>query len=753
MFVNNRNPAANSDIQVCGIPFRVCNDNGIVRPMTGNFTSLDGEFETLFFLGMTTDSWQCSEWWGQQEVHYNHATRLFIGDRVGRIVLKFNDKSQDIISVLFGINAFNYNLFYKPLEIEGNLMSYNAPYDEPFRSDARARELLDACLCLHENTAPDAQKATKFVFAYKPRTGKRIVSVEWYKDETKNSGFLLTAVSGIPAGETDTTGLCPLDEDFFLGKRYFAAADALRRRLYQYKDELPRSVPLLELDSFDAPDIRFYNEHGLDMLTNVYRKNIMDMAYHKITDDGMTHTSSAPTADFGLYVGFGTYTFTSGYSAHVWTRDIGRMLVEAISFGYFERGEMAVDKLHEFLYYPSRRHDFPHWKRIANLPVITEEDEHNDGLENDGHASVMEAIYTLWRKGAVDDEWLRAHEKELKDGVTCYIRQVEESEKNNFKGLFYTSSESGAQCGAYDLYSNVISCFALRMYARMFDAMEEAALAARCRSIATSVLARAYEIFTMHHPRHGDVLTDTNDDCWTYEYKRFVPLMLQSDFVSYDTHKKDPALFELMQRTFEAQREFYYNPYSGRQMGYGQGYLTEAVLSLDMPQEYTDCVNAAAHLCYHHTDVPYIVPEGVIMHGDGRYWFRNSDLGNAVQQAEIVKSIRLVCGLDDLDPESTYTLIPRLPQTMTRMTVKDHPVILPDRRVIKIAYEYGRGDGSITVCVGNTAYYADVEAEIQPAYIRFGPFPPDDAPSVKGGDVLDVCDINGYRYVYVKPYC
>ena len=75
---------------------------------------------------------------------------------------------------------------------------------------------------------------------------------------------------------------------------------------------------------------------------------------------------------------------------------------------------------------------------------------------------------------------------------------------------------------------------------------------------------------------------------------------------------------------------------------YGQGYLTGAVLMLDLVEEYTACVNASANLCYHHTDVPYVVPEGVILHGSGQYWFRNSDLGNAVQQAEIIKEARLM---------------------------------------------------------------------------------------------------------------
>ena len=55
-----------------------------------------------------------------------------------------------------------------------------------------------------------------------------------------------------------------------------------------------------------------------------------------------------------------------------------------------------------------------------------------------------------------------------------------------------------------------------------------------------------------------------------------------------------------------------------------------AVLSLDLYDEFSECMDAATAFCYHHSDFNYIVPEGVIMHGSKRFWFRNCDLGNGV---------------------------------------------------------------------------------------------------------------------------
>ena len=758
MYIKYQNPNANHNIDVLGIPFEVQKNNkGIIEKISDSFIDFSGKCEALFFLGMTTDNWKCSEWWGQQETKYDHSTRLFIGERIGHIDVRYDDNTQDMVSVIFGVNAFNYNLFFKSQETEDKNNTFNAPYNEPFRSDINAYNLLSSSLILGENTSKDVQKHSKFVFAYRPRNDKKIIGISFGYEPAKKAGFAVSAITGLLSGEEYTHNIPIVNESYFLGKKYYAAAEKLKRRLYQYKDELPQSVELEEIENFDAPDIRFYNEYGIDILTNVYRKNVMDMAHQKIDDDGMTHTSSKIAADFGCYVGFGSYAIGKTYYDHVWSRDLGRTVLEAIRLGYFERCEKAVEKFHEFLYYPSVRFDFPHWKRIANIPITKEKNSQeeirkHDGLENDGHASIMTAIYTLWAKGAVNNEWLKKNIKHLKSAVDCYFYQIENSSLSNFYNIFYSHSEASTQTmGGYDFYSNILICYALDMYACMFDALEETNYANRCREVANSVREQAFKIFTFEHNKYGKVTTDTTDDCWTYEYKRFAPIMIQSDFKTYDTYKNNLELFDMMLRTFNVQKESFYNPYSGRQMGYGQGYLTETVLLLDLPNEYTDCVNAAAQFCYHHSDFPYIVPEGVIMHGSGNYWYRNSDLGNGVQQAEIIKSIRLVCGIDDLSKTENYSIIPRMPQTLNRMTIKNFPVILPNRSKILISYEYGKGDGDIKVKVGECSYYANLKASVLPSYIRFGPFPNQTDAYVTGGEILSQCNINGYKYVYVRP--
>ena len=195
----------------------------------------------------------------------------------------------------------------------------------------------------------------------------------------------------------------------------------------------------------------------------------------------------------------------------------------------------------------------------------------------------------------------------------------------------------------------------------------------------------------MDHPKYGYILTDTTDDCWTYEYKRMIDLLIYSDIVGYDMLLENPELHDLLSRTFDAQKDLFYHPESGRQMGYGQGYLTQCAIMLDRYDELTECIEAAAMFCYHHTDHNYIVPEGVIVHGSKRFWYRNADHGNAVQQAEIVKCSRLLLGIDDIVPERGLRLIPRLPITWQTMEVTRYPVTGADKKIKYISFSYKRG--------------------------------------------------------------
>lgn len=747
------------EIKVCGVPFLVRkNGKGVAEKLAETPYPFGGSSEILYFLGMSSESEYSSEWWAQNEVQYDHSIRVFLGDRLARIHVTYTDRAEDLISVIFGVNCWNYNLYYKPRPEEG-LMSFEAPYQEPFSTDPAAMELLKRSLKLAENTADDAVRATKFVFAYRPDPAKTIKEICITKEDGKRANVAIAAVTG-SKGEAVPEQIDPAnitDRDFFLGRRYYADLDRLMRRLYQFKDELPLTDPVREIEGFDAPDITFEGTPEAEIFTNVYRYNIMDMAYKKLDDDGRSHTSTPGAANFGCYLGFGTFcTGRDSYGGHVWTRDVGRTLMEVVNAGYFERAKKGAEYLEELLYYPSVRFKIPHWKRVANLTARDENDLFNEGNENDGHASVMLFMYTLWRKGAVDNDWLFAHKKHLTAAAEYYFWQKEHPAESNFSDILYSHSEASTQIpGGYDLFSNIISSLALLGYSRLFDAIGDGEYAAKCRGLSRELREGAERHFMMDHPRFGRVYTDTTDDCWTYEYKRMVDLLIYSDLFGYDLAKGDPALFDLMSRTFEAEKEVYFDPCSARQMGYGQGYITQAAFMLDRFEELTACVSAAAHMCYHHTDQQYIVPEGVIVHGSGRFWFRNSDLGNAVQQAETVKCARLIAGIDDISPEGGVKLVPRLPDGWKAVNVKGFTAALPGRKHGKIDFRYERIAGDDAGCEGQfrrsvsavcegtgCGYRASWSSDFEVKSLRIGPFASDNI-SVSGGSLLCVREING----------
>ncbi|MBE5767324.1 MAG: hypothetical protein E7335_09210 [Clostridiales bacterium] len=744
------------EIAVCGIPFSVSRDEkGLVKAIEGgNWTNVKmaNKCEVLFFLGMANTEWCCSEWWGQNEVMFNHDQRVFIGDKMQRICVVYEDNTQDTADIRFGVNCWNYDLFCEPGKKENRC--FRAPYDEPFRSDANARKLLEDSLHLMQNDAEDYEKNTKWVFAFRVNPNKTIKFITW--GGKKNKGVNISAVTGLNAGEEIDPKWPIMTNADFLNKSWFKAADKLAHRLYTYMEDIPNSVTIDEIEGFDAPDIRFYGSGTADIYTNVYRYNLMDMAYEKVTADGMPHTSSEHTYDFGCYGGMGTYTAAEDYFPHVWIRDNGRSLTEVVNFGYEERPILAADKLFEMLK-PSITISIPHWSRIANLPP----DEDNPGIdrdrmENDGHGAIMLFMYSLYNKGVVGKEWVKEKAAKLKEAADFIFWQIENPVESGFDKVLFTYSESSDQAyGSFDLFSNATVVAAMEGFARMFADIGDVEYAQKLADASKLLRDGIDQVFMMDHPRYGNVYTDTTTDCWTHEYKRFCEALMEGDIHGYDMATDRPDRYEILSRTFRAQKELSYYPFAGRQMGYGQGYLTVAAITLDMFDELTECMDAIACESYHPYDrLNYIIPEGIVRHGSGKFWFRQSDLGNAVQQAEPIKCARLLVGIDDITVSRGLRLIPRLPNTWTKLEAKNYTVNTADGRK-KFDFTYQRAtkdDASYDVYAqaDGKAYGATFSKSVPVTYLRVGPFDSENI-TVRGGIVNRVVKLQNRWFAMVTP--
>jgi hypothetical protein len=126
----------------------------------------------------------------------------------------------------------------------------------------------------------------------------------------------------------------------------------------------------------------------------------------------------------------------------------------------------------------------------------------------------------------------------------------------------------------------------------------------------------------------------------------------------------------------------------------------------------------------------YIVPEGVQMSTDGRYWYHFGDLGNGVQEAEIIKTLRLVIGVDDTHP-ARLQFYPRLPYGWTEMAVDKYPVVYEkdgSSQTAFLSYKLRRDGRKLKLAIS-----ADQDLGVVP--MRLGPFE-------KKPDVSDV-QVNG----------
>ena len=71
----------------------------------------------------------------------------------------------------------------------------------------------------------------------------------------------------------------------------------------------------------------------------------------------------------------------------------------------------------------------------------------------------------------------------------------------------------------------------------------------------------------------------------------------------------------------------------------------------------------------------FIAPEGCEIDPSGKYWYRVGDLGNGVQEGEIIKTLRIVIGVDDTRPER-LRLLPRLPAGWNIIAIENYPIVI-----------------------------------------------------------------------------
>jgi hypothetical protein len=162
-----------------------------------------------------------------------------------------------------------------------------------------------------------------------------------------------------------------------------------------------------------------------------------------------------------------------------------------------------------------------------------------------------------------------------------------------------------------------------------------------------------------------------------------------------------------------------YKPFGfyGQAMGYGQGFVTQSALLLDRMRDATLMLDWTAKEIYDPRYGSFIVPEGVQIDPTGRFWYRIGDLGNGVQEGEIVKTLRIVMGVDDTQP-GRLQFFPRMPYNWREIAVKKYPLVFESSGKFETAF--------LTYTLKRSGNAMDLrifsDKDLGPVVMRLGPF-------------------------------
>ncbi|MGB7264567.1 MAG: hypothetical protein WBC92_03585, partial [Terracidiphilus sp.] len=147
------------------------------------------------------------------------------------------------------------------------------------------------------------------------------------------------------------------------------------------------------------------------------------------------------------------------------------------------------------------------------------------------------------------------------------------------------------------------------------------------------------------------------------------------------------------------------------------GFVTQAALLLDRMKDVTPMLNWSARAVYEPEIHSFVVPEGAQVDPSGRYVFRTGDLGNGVQEAEIVKVFRILIGVDDNEPQR-LRVMPRLPYGWSEIAVDKYPAFVNlegKRETAMLRYDLRRAAGRMSLEIS-------ADRALGAVAVRLGPF-------------------------------
>ena len=498
-----------------------------------------------------------------------------------------------------------------------------------------------------------------------------------------------------------------------------ARLDELRRMLYTSDENFKGRVKEETPAGYSGPEVSFKGNIYAEILANAFRYNVGDLT-EKVTKDGKYHTSTKGSTSWGGYRGFGTFRTNAGnYYNTSWCRDMGRSLQELTELGYTSEAARCADYCFEM----ARRWETDprlkiagtviprHWCRVINTPG-------KEGcFENDGHGLVAVFLYKLWQRLPDRDAWLRERWPDVKAAGDWILWQFDHPEISRAtNGVLHTTSECAVMDG-YSVYADAVCRDALLGLAQMAESIGATNSAAQWRERAEKMRLAITSQYVISDPKYGPVWT-LDYAGWPQQSTVLGPLIFVADQQGFAPEDDDsrwrPVNEAAYQRLIDTHQPL---GFYGQAMGYGQGFITQSALLLDRMQDATTLLNWMAKEIYDPKYKSYITPEGCEIDPTGHYWYRMGDLGNGVQEAETLKTLRLMIGVDDTQPDRLQ-FFPRMPYGWSEMAVKSYPVLFEHdgkMNTARLRYKLNRSGNEMKLEIG-------ANQDLGPVAMRLGPF-------------------------------
>ena len=649
----------------------------------------------------------------------NFSLRYFVGDDIGNIKLNYADGTTQVFPLKMGESIWWGKLFYE--------------YQEPFPNDAKLRETLKASLRLYPQI-PIEDGNYVAVITPKPVLINNIV-VEC--SPSKQGIPIIAGMTIEPVDNVAITGGTPVLGETISGEfkefvqtkslRLFNQNEAqanirlknFRQALYTnndlYKATIPQKIP----PNYSGPIVSFSGNNFANILTNVFYHNVLDII-SKIDSDGTFHSSSKNAILFAGN-GLGTYRKNVGeYYNEAWSRDLGRCLQEISVLGYIKE----VSKCTDFCFQTARLwEEMPslkvnntvlprHWSRIINKPTKS------TSQENDGHGLIAMFLYKYWQRIPNRNQWLHDHWIEIKaagDWIPWQFEHPEITGASN--GVLHTTGESTMWAGGGSVFADFICINALQCLAEMADSYGDAQTAEHWRDRANKMYDAIHN-YIVSDPEYGKIWT-LNNAGWAYKATVLGPLFSLADHQGFAPNDDDTQLRGINEAAYQRLINTYNKPFGfyGEGMGYGQSFITQSALLLDRMQDATTMLRWMAKAIYDPRLGSFIVPEGCQTDSTGKYWYRNGDLGNGVQEAEVIKTLRIVIGVDDTHPDRLQ-FFPRMPYDWNKIEVEKYPVLYKQQgkmETIFVKYKLERKADHMNLVISSDKDLGEVA-------FRLGPF-------------------------------